>query len=190
MVVQALSQPDSHSTHLCFVRFGNVLASSGSVIPLFRQQIASGGPITVTHPDMVRYFMSIPEAAQLVLQASAMAKSGDGFTLDMGTPVKIVDMAKRMIRLSGLTPKTADTPNGDIEIVFSGLRPGEKLFEELFINEEASEKTAHPRIRKEREDAVVFEDLTKAIKKLLAIQKSSSLEQTRICLFKTINEKL
>lgn len=123
MVVQALSQPDSHSTHLCFVRFGNVLASSGSVIPLFRQQIASGGPITVTHPDMVRYFMSIPEAAQLVLQASAMAKSGDGFTLDMGTPVKIVDMAKRMIRLSGLTPKTADTPNGDIEIVFPACAP-------------------------------------------------------------------
>lgn len=190
MTVQALSRQSNHSTHLCFVRFGNVLASSGSVIPLFRQQIASGGPVTVTHPDMVRYFMSIPEAAQLVLQAGALAKSGDGFTLDMGDPVKIVDMARRMIRLSGHTPKTAETPTGDIEIVFSGLRPGEKLYEELFINEESSEDTDHPRIRREIEAPVALKDLKQDIEKLLLRQKTSSLEQTRKSLFECIDCKL
>lgn len=136
----------------CFtmVRFGNVLGSSGSVIPIFKEQIRMGGPITVTHPDITRYFMSIPEAAQLVIQAGAMGQGGDVFVLDMGEPVKIVDLAKRMVSLSGLTIKTNDSLEGDIDIQFTGLRPGEKLFEELLIGDNP-EKTIHERIFKAQE---------------------------------------
>ncbi|WP_019143179.1 polysaccharide biosynthesis protein [Noviherbaspirillum massiliense] len=132
-------------TKFCAVRFGNVLGSSGSVVPLFKQQIERGGPITITHREVVRYFMSIPEAAQLVVQAGAMATGGDVFVMDMGSPVKIVDLAKTMIAMCGLTEKCPDNPDGDIEIQFIGLRPGEKLYEELFAGNDAI-PSKHPRI--------------------------------------------
>lgn len=132
-------------TRFCMVRFGNVLGSSGSVIPVFKKQILENQPITVTHPDIIRYFMTIPEAAQLVIQAGAMGKGGDVFVLDMGEPVKIVDLAKNLIHLSGLEVKSDTNPNGDIEIKFTGLRPGEKLFEELLIGNNVKE-TQHMRI--------------------------------------------
>lgn len=144
LVLQALAKRQS-DTLFCMVRFGNVLGSSGSVVPLFRKQIKDGGPITVTHPDIIRYFMTIPEASQLVIQAGAMGKGGDVFVLDMGEPVKIVNLAQKMIRLSGLTEKSDANPNGDISIEFSGLRPGEKLYEELLIGDNV-EGSDHPRI--------------------------------------------
>ncbi len=144
LVLQALAQRQT-GTLFSMVRFGNVLGSSGSVVPLFRRQIKSGGPITVTHPDIIRYFMTIPEASQLVLQAGAMGKGGDVFVLDMGEPVKITALAKKMISLSGLSEKTDELPNGDIGIEFTGLRPGEKLYEELLIGDNV-EGTEHPRI--------------------------------------------
>ena len=145
MIVQRLAAEQQSGTIFSMVRFGNVLGSSGSVVPLFKKQIAEGGPVTVTHPDITRYFMTIPEAASLVIQAGSMAKGGDVFVLDMGDPVKIADLAQQMIRLSGRTIKDGDNPHGDIEIVFSGLRPGEKLYEELLIGDNAS-GTVHPRI--------------------------------------------
>lgn len=132
-------------TRFTMVRFGNVLESSGSVVPLFRQQIANGGPVTITHPEITRYFMTIPEAAQLVIQAGAMAKGGEVFLLQMGEPVRIVDLAQNMIELSGLSVISDDHPYGDIEIVFTGLRPGEKLYEELLVDDDAL-PTDHPRI--------------------------------------------
>nr|WP_264755008.1 nucleoside-diphosphate sugar epimerase/dehydratase [Moraxella osloensis] len=142
---------DQSTTTISMVRFGNVLGSSGSVVPLFNKQIAAGGPITLTHPDVTRYFMTIPEAAQLVIQAGAMAQGGEVFVLDMGEPVKIMDLAKRMITLSGLKVKDQNNPNGDIEIVIAGLRPGEKLYEELIIDGDNIEKTQHPLIMQARE---------------------------------------
>ncbi|MFN4055633.1 MAG: polysaccharide biosynthesis protein, partial [Alishewanella aestuarii] len=132
-------------TRFCMVRFGNVLGSSGSVVPLFREQIRKGGPITVTHKDIIRYFMTIPEAAQLVIQAGAMGKGGDVFVLDMGEPVKIAELATRMVHLMGLEVKDEHNPHGDIEIQYTGLRPGEKLYEELLIGDNVR-KTEHPRI--------------------------------------------
>jgi len=149
LVLQSFEQLYPH-TVFTMVRFGNVLGSSGSVVPLFRKQISSGGPITVTHAEVTRYFMTIPEAAQLVLQAGAMGCGGDVFVLDMGSPVKIMDLARRMMHLSGLSERTAEHPGGDIEIVVTGLRPGEKLYEELLIGDNP-ESTAHPRIMKARE---------------------------------------
>jgi FlaA1/EpsC-like NDP-sugar epimerase len=137
-------------TVFAMVRFGNVLGSSGSVVPLFRRQIQSGGPITITHPDIIRYFMLIPEAAQLVIQAGAMARGGEVFVLDMGAPVRIADLARSMIRLSGLSEKTGDNPGGDIEIKAVGLRPGEKLFEELLIGDNVV-PSGHARIMCARE---------------------------------------
>ncbi|MCL9775551.1 polysaccharide biosynthesis protein [Vibrio sp. S4B1] len=135
----------SHHTIFSMVRFGNVLGSSGSVIPLFKSQIAGGGPVTVTHKDIIRYFMTIPEAAQLVIQAGAMGTGGDVFVLDMGEPVRISDLAKNLIHLSGLEVKDEQNPDGDIELIYSGLRPGEKLFEELLIGDNVA-KTSHDRI--------------------------------------------
>jgi FlaA1/EpsC-like NDP-sugar epimerase len=156
LCLQALAARDI-KTHFCMVRFGNVLGSSGSVVPLFKQQIENGGPVTVTHQDIIRYFMTIPEAAQLVIQAGAMAKGGEVFVLDMGEPVKIFDLAVRMIRLMGLSLKDPVHPNGDIEIRFSGLRPGEKLFEELLIGENVS-GTNHPRIMCAEEKKMAYKD--------------------------------
>ena len=145
-------------TQISIVRFGNVLGSSGSVVPLFKKQIAQGGPVTVTHPEVTRYFMTIPEAAQLVIQAGAMGTGGDVFLLDMGESVKIVDLARQMIRLSGFRP-VDEHGVGDIEIQFTGLRPGEKLYEELLINEGGVEKTSHERILKAFERFYNFEEI-------------------------------
>nr|WP_218951830.1 MULTISPECIES: nucleoside-diphosphate sugar epimerase/dehydratase [unclassified Acinetobacter] len=145
-------------TQISIVRFGNVLGSSGSVVPLFKKQIAQGGPVTVTHPEVTRYFMTIPEAAQLVIQAGAMGTGGDVFLLDMGEPVKIVDLAKQMIRLSGFRP-IDENGLGDIEIQFTGLRPGEKLYEELLIDQESVEKTEHSRILKSYEKYYSWQEI-------------------------------
>src|SRR6202167_1392595 len=144
LVLQALQQRSKH-THFCMVRFGNVLASSGSVVPLFQEQIKKGGPVTVTHPDVIRYFMTIPEAAQLVIQAGAMAGGGDVFVLDMGQPVRICDLARRMIHLMGMTVRDDQHPEGDIEINYMGLRAAEKLFEELLIGANVA-GAEHPKI--------------------------------------------
>ena len=151
LVCQGFSNQSS-STKISMVRFGNVLGSSGSVVPLFTKQIAKGGPITVTHPEVTRYFMTIPEAANLVIQAGAMAQGGEVFVLDMGKPVKIIDLARRMIHLSGYEVKDESNPAGDIEIIFSGLRPGEKLYEELIIGDDNVEATQHSLIMQARED--------------------------------------
>lgn len=152
-------------TNLSMVRFGNVLGSSGSVVPLFRRQLRDGGPLTVTDAEVTRYFMTIPEAAQLVLQAGALAQGGEVFLLDMGQPVKILDLARRMIRLSGSTVRDAEHPDGEIEIRFVGLRPGEKLYEELLIGDHP-EPTAHPRIMKAREARLQWAELALVLRRL------------------------
>ena len=172
MVLQALdrslrSTRDDHQQKTIFsmVRFGNVLGSSGSVVPLFRQQIKSGGPITLTHADITRYFMTIPEAAQLVIQAGAMGTGGEVFVLDMGEPVRIYDLARRMVELSGLSLVTPDNPNGDIEIAITGLRPGEKLYEELLIGDNPK-PTQHPRIMQAHEEFLSWEQLQLKLEEL------------------------
>lgn len=170
MVLQALMAASLNPgprglTKFSMVRFGNVLGSSGSVVPKFRQQIRDGGPVTVTHPEITRYFMTIPEAAQLVIQAGAMAKGGDVFVLDMGQSVKIMDLARRMIELSGLTLKGEENPDGDIEIEITGLRPGEKLYEELLIGDNPK-PTSHPRIMKAHEDFLPWADLKQRLNAL------------------------
>ena len=178
MVLQALAnkQEISDGVKTCFsmVRFGNVLGSSGSVVPLFRDQIKVGGPVTLTHAEVTRYFMTIPEAAQLVIQAGAMANGGEVFVLDMGEPVKILDLAKRLIQLSGLTVRDEGNPHGDIEIIITGLRPGEKLFEELLIGQNPT-TTDHPLIMMSKEDYLRWELLAKEIDLL---RNSLNLNQT------------
>ncbi|QHB33511.1 polysaccharide biosynthesis protein [Yersinia canariae] len=164
LVLQALSK-EQDKTKFCMVRFGNVLGSSGSVVPLFKKQIAEGGPITLTHKDIIRYFMTIPEAAQLVIQAGAMGQGGDVFVLDMGEPVKIIDLAKRMINLSGLSIKSNENPDGDIAIEISGLRPGEKLYEELLIGESV-QNTYHPRIMTATEVMLEWDNLTSLLNRI------------------------
>lgn len=167
LVLQALNkkQVGKSSTQFTMVRFGNVLGSSGSVIPLFKQQIQQGGPVTVTDSKVIRYFMTIPEAAQLVMQAGAMAKGGDVFVLDMGEPVKIVELAKRMIHLSGLEVQDNDTPHGDITIEYTGLRPGEKLYEELLIGDNVA-NTGHPKIMRANEEFIEWSALVEMINEL------------------------
>ncbi len=164
MALQALAATKT-ATKFSMVRFGNVLGSSGSVVPKFRQQIRDGGPITLTHEEVTRYFMTIPEAAQLVIQAGAMAKGGDVFVLDMGQSVKIMDLARRMVELSGLTVRDDLNPNGDIEIEVTGLRPGEKLYEELLIGDNPK-PTVHPRIMKAHEDFIPWPELDAKINSL------------------------
>ena len=164
MALQALAATQT-CTKFAMVRFGNVLGSSGSVVPKFRQQIRDGGPITLTHPEITRYFMTIPEAAQLVIQAGAMAKGGDVFVLDMGESVKILDLARRMVELSGLTVRDEAAPEGDIEIEITGLRPGEKLFEELLIGDNPK-PTSHPRIMKAHEEFISWGELESRLRAL------------------------
>lgn len=188
MVLQAMSDislKDGHSTIFSMVRFGNVLGSSGSVAPLFSAQISAGGPITLTHPDVTRYFMTIPEAAQLVIQASAMATGGDVFVLDMGEPIRIHDLAIKMIYLSGLLVKNKDNPHGDIEIKVTGLRPGEKLYEELLIGNNPS-LTAHPKIMKAHEEFLTWEHLQQDLEKLNLALDSDDLLSIRDMLKKLV----
>jgi FlaA1/EpsC-like NDP-sugar epimerase len=180
----ALLRDQGDQTRFSMVRFGNVLGSSGSVVPLFRQQIQEGGPITLTDERITRYFMTIPEAAQLVIQAGAMASGGDVFLLDMGEPVKIIDLAKRMVELSGLTLKDAANPNGDIAIEVTGLRPGEKLYEELLIGDNAL-PTHHPRIMKAHEDFLPWDALQA---KLLALELA--LQANNVQMIQTMLQEL
>ena len=176
LILQGLN---SEKTKTCFsmVRFGNVLDSAGSVVPLFRKQIKEGGPVTVTNSKVTRYFMSIPEAVQLVLQAGAMAKGGDVFVLDMGEPVKILDLAYRMINLSGLSPITNENPEGDIKVVFTGLRPGEKLYEELLIGHNVIQ-SEHPQIMQAKEAKLSWQDVQKSIK--IIIDSYQNLNEEKI----------
>ena len=164
LVLQALAQKQK-TTRFCMVRFGNVLGSSGSVVPLFKQQIRHGGPVTVTDKDIIRYFMTIPEAAQLVIQAGSMGQGGDVFVLDMGEPVKIYDLAINMIHLSGCSVKNENNPDGDIEIKLTGLRPGEKLYEELLIGDDV-EKTEHQRIMTANETCLPWHELEALLARL------------------------
>ncbi|WP_437182123.1 polysaccharide biosynthesis protein [Pseudomonas xanthosomatis] len=199
MTLQALSREsspvllgDSHhvprinSTRFTMVRFGNVLGSSGSVIPLFRKQIKAGGPLTVTHPKITRYFMTIPEAAQLVIQAGSMGQGGDVFVLDMGEPVKIVELAEKMIHLSGLSVRNERNPAGDIAIEFSGLRPGEKLYEELLIGDNV-DATRHPMIMSAHEDHLPWEVLKQRLEQLLASVADDDYGRVRQLLRETVS---
>ncbi len=173
MILQAYSK-DNKITRMTMVRFGNVLGSSGSALPLFQSQIKKGGPVTVTDPEVTRYFMSIPEAAELVIQAGAMGEGGDVFILDMGKSMKIVDLAKRLINLSGLEVKEENHDNGDIEIIFTGLRPGEKLYEELLIGDNVS-KTEHQQILRAQEEFVEKEEIERLIGELKEAEKNNDV---------------
>jgi FlaA1/EpsC-like NDP-sugar epimerase len=184
LILQGLN---AEKTKTCFsmVRFGNVLDSAGSVVPLFRKQIKEGGPVTVTHSKVTRYFMSIPEAVQLVLQAGAMAKGGDVFVLDMGEPVRILDLAYRMINLSGLSPITNENPEGDIKVVFTGLRLGEKLYEELLIGHDVIQ-SEHPQIMQANEAKLSWEDVQKSISIIMESHKNLNDENIRSLLLEKV----
>jgi FlaA1/EpsC-like NDP-sugar epimerase len=186
MVLQALSTNQS-KTRFTMVRFGNVLGSSGSVIPLFRNQIKDGGPVTVTDSEIIRYFMTIPEAVELVIQAGALGKGGDVFVLDMGKPIRILDLAKKMIYLSGLEVKDKANPNGDIEIKYTGLRPGEKLYEELLIGGNVS-KTDNPMIMRAQEDMLNWNELKIILDGLEIATIDCSPDKIRELLTKAIPE--
>jgi len=185
MILQEMARHRETKTRFTMVRFGNVLGSSGSVIPLFRDQIRNGGPVTVTDAEITRYFMTIPEAAQLVIQAGAMGDGGEVFVLDMGEPVKILDMARRMIHLSGLQVKDDENPEGDIEIVFTGLRPGEKLYEELIIGENDS-PTQHPLIMSANEDSLGWNALQKYIADFELAVESNDVDYSRELLVESV----
>ena len=188
LILQALSAGfgSEHQTRFTMVRFGNVLGSSGSVVPLFREQIARGGPVTVTDERIIRYFMTIPEAAQLVIQAGALGQGGDVLVLDMGEPIRIVDLAKRMIHLSGLEIKDEAHPNGEIEIIYTGLRSGEKLYEELLIGDEVSE-TTHPRIMRAQEQVIAWPDLEKMLQQLELANLDDNFELIRQVLTQAVS---
>lgn len=186
VVLQGLQQRSSRS-RFCMVRFGNVLESSGSVVPLFRDQIRRGGPVTVTHPDVIRYFMTIPEAAQLVLQAGSMATGGDVFVLDMGNPIKIDDLARRMIQLSGMTVRDAANPKGDIEIQYTGLRPAEKLFEELLIGGNVT-GTEHPKIMRAVEDALPWVEVQQLLEEIGIAMRRFDCRAARELLVRAVRE--
>lgn len=181
LVLQGLAErtkATQGNTRFCMVRFGNVLGSSGSVVPLFKRQIEQGGPVTVTHPDITRYFMTIPEAAQLVIQAGTMGDSGAVFVLDMGEPVKIVDMARKMIHLSGLEVRSNKHPHGDIEITYTGLRPGEKLYEELLIGDNVTD-CDHPRICRAHEQALSWQQMDALLEQLNDACQSFRIDDLR-----------
>jgi FlaA1/EpsC-like NDP-sugar epimerase len=186
LILQALNTK-STATKFSMVRFGNVLESSGSVVPLFKEQIKNGGPVTVTHRDIIRYFMTIPEAAQLVIQAGSMATGGDVFVLDMGKPVKILDLAHRMINLMGMTVRDAEHPEGDIEIEFVGLRPAEKLFEELLIGSNVT-GTGHPRIMRADEDCLAWETVSKLLDELRDASRDLDYVKARKILLTAVKE--
>lgn len=186
IVLQGLHQRGS-ATRFCMVRFGNVLESSGSVVPLFREQIRRGGPVTVTHKDVIRYFMTIPEAAQLVLQAGSMGQGGDVFVLDMGKPVRIADLAKRMISLMGLTVRDEENPDGEIEIVYTGLRPAEKLFEELLIGTNVT-GTEHSMIMRAIEHSLPWNQVQQILGELLVALNRFDCERARQLLMQTVAE--
>jgi len=186
LVLQALQERSSH-TRFCMVRFGNVLASSGSVVPLFQEQIRRGGPVTVTHPDVIRYFMTIPEAAQLVLQAGSMAKGGDVFVLDMGRPVRIDDLARRLVNLMGLTVRDAANPEGDIAIEYTGLRPAEKLFEELLIGSNVT-GTEHPMIMRAMEHHLPWAKMQEILNDLLVALASFDCHRALALLAESVAE--
>ena len=185
LVLQAFCDKNS-STCFSMVRFGNVLDSAGSVVPLFRKQIKEGGPVTVTHRNITRYFMSIPEAVQLVLQAGAMAKGGDVFVLDMGDPIKILDLAYRMIHLSGLKPIDTENPSGDIKIKFTGLRPGEKLYEELLIGDDVIQ-SEHPRIMQAREEKLTLDIIEKKVLEISNFRENQDDLAIKHILLKNVN---
>ncbi|MDT9598909.1 polysaccharide biosynthesis protein [Sphingosinicella rhizophila] len=187
LYIQALAQQPNMPTRFGIVRFGNVLDSSGSVVQRFRQQIEEGGPITVTHPDITRFFMSIPEATQLVLQANSWATAGEVFVLDMGEPVKIAELARTMISLSGMTERNQENPDGDIEIAYVGLRPGEKLHEELFIGEAVGD-TLHPQIKMAHERWVPMAELQNVMARLNAALAGHDAGAVRSILSETLRE--
>jgi FlaA1/EpsC-like NDP-sugar epimerase len=186
LVLQSL-QERSTQTRFCMVRFGNVLASSGSVVPLFEEQIRRGGPVTVTHPDVIRYFMTIHEAAQLVLQAGSMAKGGDVFVLEMGRPVRIDDLARRLINLMGLSVRDAAHPDGDIEIEYTGLRAAEKLFEELIIGSNVT-GTDHPMIMRAMEHHLPWPKMQEILNNLLVALASFDCDQALALLTQSVAE--
>ena len=186
LVLQAY-QRESANIRMCMVRFGNVLESSGSVVPLFKEQIRNGGPVTVTHRDIIRYFMTIPEAAQLVIQAGSMAKGGDVFVLDMGKPVRIYDLACRMIKLMGFTVRDESNPDGDIEIEFTGLRPAEKLYEELLIGANVS-GTDHPRIMRADEDSLALDEVNARLAELELASQRLDHTKAREVLLSVVHE--
>ncbi len=186
LILQALAERHPDGTRFTMVRFGNVLGSSGSVVPLFRDQIRRGGPITITDPRIIRYFMTIPEAAQLVIQAGAMGRDGDVFVLDMGVPVQIVDLARRMVHLSGLEVRDENNPSGDVEIVYTGLRPGEKLYEELLIGDRVA-NTEHPRIMRATESMHPLERMESVMKSLGAACEAGDSESIRTTLLAAVD---
>ncbi len=175
-----------NKTRFTMVRFGNVLGSSGSVIPLFREQIKRGGPVTVTHPKITRYFMTIPEAAQLVIQAGSMGQGGDVFVLDMGEPVRIAELAEKMVHLSGLSVRSEKNPRGDIAIEFSGLRPGEKLYEELLIGDNVT-PTEHPMIMRANEEHLPWEQFRQVLGELVMAVKCDDFQRVRQILRSTVD---
>ena len=186
MILQSYSMDESSKTKMTMVRFGNVLGSSGSAIPLFQKQISHGGPVTVTHRKVTRYFMSIPEAAELVIQAGALGKGGDVLVLDMGKPVNIYELAKRLINLSGLKLKDENNSDGDIEITFTGLRPGEKLYEELLIGNNVS-TTSHNQIFRAEEVCVSKDEIQNIIDKIIDIRETNDIDAYKDILEKVIH---